>query len=760
MMSFLSARWLAAFALLAALFLATMFAGALLTPDPVRTRNAADQFSAPAARERLVRILGDETPHPVDSAAQDVVRETLLREITSLGLTPEVRDTFACRPQPRGPLIDCARVRNIIFSIGPESGPTILAAAHYDSVVAAPGASDDGIGLSVWLEIARMLSHETLTRRITFLFSDGEEPGLLGAYAFANSDPLTASVESVINLEARGSRGPAIFFETNQPNADAIAAFANVPRPVANSVSADVYALLSNSSDVTALTRPGLDILNIALLDGLEDYHTPQDNIASQDLRSVQHMGDMALAAVRRLAAEPNANNPTEMVYTDIASRMFVAVPSWAGKGALALSALIVAFAFWRTGKGGRWSALAAPPLFVIAAGAIAFAVGFGLSLARPGADLGFAYPETMRALCALIALLSAVLVLLILRSGQNAEQTGAAAMLWFAIIGGALSMFLGGISILFAVPLVIYALGVLISLFYRPGITAFSWVASIAVLLVWGPLLYLIELALGFEMPFALSILAALALLPWLGLIAQVRGAGAWRGLAIVAGVAASVSVVIAAVAPTMSHARPRSLNVSYFLNTVDGEARILAGSAERALPQTLRDAFAPEFILPGDRAPTWATAAPVADFTPPELQNLRIERISGETRVNARLIMHGAYRALIRIPAAAAPSRVRVNGADASFADTGGESSEFVNLACQGRSCDGAVIEVTLGEGDAPDWYLIGQFPGLGTPEAAAFRNRRGPTATPIQGGDGVTTLSRIAVSDASPSSPPHQR
>ncbi len=298
MMSFFSMRWLGALALLVALFLAIMFAGLALTPDAVRQHNGPEQFNANASRERLIRILGDETPHPVDSAAEDVVRERLLREIVSLGFTPEVRDTFACRPQPRGPLVDCARVRNIVFSVGPESGPSVLAAAHYDSVAAAPGASDDGIGVSVWLEIAKMLSREPLTRRVIFLFSDGEEPGLLGAYAFGTGDPLMASVESLVNLEARGSRGPAIFFESNQPNADAIAAFANAPRPIANSVMADVYALLSNSSDVTALTRPGLDVLNIAVLDGLEDYHTPQDNIASQDIRSVQHMGDVALSVV------------------------------------------------------------------------------------------------------------------------------------------------------------------------------------------------------------------------------------------------------------------------------------------------------------------------------------------------------------------------------------------------------------------------------------------------------------------------------
>lgn len=746
MKSLFSMRALGALALLAALFTATMFAGLALTPDAVRVQNREDQFDARAARERLVRILGDETPHPVDSAAQDVIRDNLLREITALGFTPEVRNTFACRPQPRGPLVDCARVRNIVFSVGPVSGPAILAAAHYDSVAAASGASDDGIGLSVWLEIARMLRGETLERRVVFLFSDGEEPGLIGAFDFANNDPLMGSVESLVNLEARGSRGPAIFFESNQPNADAVAAFGAAPRPIANSVMADVYALLSNSSDVTALTREGLDVINVAILDGLEDYHTPQDTIASQDLRSVQHMGDIALAVTRRMAAAPDANVATPMVYTDIASRVFVAAPSWLGQAILAFSALVAAFAFWRSGAAGRWSALAAPPLIVIGAGALAFAIGFVISLLRPGADYGFAHPEPARAWTVLLALLSAVIALMLLRGGRSAAQTGAAGMLWFATIGGALSVFSGGVSILFAIPALLFAIGALIGLLGKPAEIIGGWFAAFAILVILAPLIFLIELALGYEMAFAFTIIATLIVLPWLGPIAQVQGDGAWRGIAAVLGLGVVISVALSAIVPSMSEARPRPLNITYFVNTSDNQARVAAGSAGRALPESLMGVFTPEQLLPGDRFDTWTTTAAVEQIAPPTLEGVTIDQEGGEQVVRARLAMNGAYRAIIRIPMTASPLRARVNGVLTDFADTGGDAGEFMNLACQGRACDGAAIEIAVGAETADDWYVIGQFPGRTTSESDALRARRGPTATPIQAGDGTTTLSRF--------------
>ncbi len=170
-------------ALIAGLFLAFMTAGAAVEPPPLRPVGAPG-FDARAAQARLRAIIAPQVAHPVDSAAADLVRGNLMREIAALGFTPEVHEAFACRPQPHYPLIDCGHVRNVVFSMGGAHGPhgpAILAAGHYDSVPAGPGVSDDGIGLSVLLEVARELSHRRLNRRVIFLLSDGEEQALLGA---------------------------------------------------------------------------------------------------------------------------------------------------------------------------------------------------------------------------------------------------------------------------------------------------------------------------------------------------------------------------------------------------------------------------------------------------------------------------------------------------------------------------------------------------------------------------------------------------
>lgn len=743
-------RPVAALAIIVLFFAILMGAGAVLAPPPVRSTNAADQFNAPAARERLARILGNGTPHPVDSAAADVTRAALLREIEALGFRPEVRESFICRPQPRSPLVDCALVRNIVFSIGPATGPAILAATHYDSVPAAPGASDAGIGIAAWLEIARLIAHEPLQRRVIFLIGDGEEPGLLGAYAFTQSDPLMADVQALVNLEARGTRGPAIFFESNQPNGDAAAAYASAPRPIANSVMADVYALLSNSTDVTALRRPGLDVINIALLDGLEGYHTPQDSLGSFNTASLQHMGDMALATTRALARSANVDRATPQVYTDIASRAFISAPSWAAQALLAVAALLSFAAFWRTGRDGRWRAFGAPVLGVVLASALVFAIGLLMSVGRPGQDYWFAHAEPMRAVCILATLLAVFAAPTLLRVAST-RQLGAAAGFWFAALGLALSFVLSGASILFMLPAAAYAIGAALSFIWPRALPIGAAAAAFAAALVWAPMINLIELALGYEMPFAIALLMSIMALTWLGAIFAALGARRRWPIAGL-GAALTVALVIAAVAPANSEARPRSLNVNYFLDATKGEGYVLAGWSARALPVTLANAgfaFASRSVLPGDIYETWAAPTDAAPAPTPSLENVTV---SADGRsIHATLRMNGAYRAILRMPRTSTPSSVSIRGVEASFADTGGDpESDFVNTACQGRACDGAEIIITLSEPlSVPQhWFVIGQTPGFTTEASRRAIAQRGGAATPIQFGDGAITLQRLAI------------
>jgi len=456
-------------------------------------------------------------------------------------------------------------------------------------------------------------------------------------------------------------------------------------------------------------------------------------------------MGDMELATLRAFAHAPDGGRRKPMIYTDLASYAFVSAPSWAGQAALALCALIALATLWRTGA-VRWRAFAAPPLALGIAGVLATLAGLALGALRPGEDYWFAHPELTRAWCVLLALLALVLAPLLLRV-KAPEQAGAAGAFWFAALGFAASLALPGISILFALPAVFYAAGALVRLFWPPAGAIGAGLSAVMAVVMWAPTLYLVEVALGYDLPFVFAALTALMGFTWLG--ALVRAATPQRSAAFVLGAGALACIVAAALAPAFTPARPRPLNITYFVDTAQGEARVLAGSALRALPRGLSGAFAfaPQTILPGDQYATWAAPVALEPTPAPTLEGLTLSSAQGESIVRARLRANGAYRVSLRLPRGASPLRAVVNGVETSFADVGGAESDYVSLACQGRGCDGAEIAVFVaGAPQLRDWRLIGQYPGASVGSARAAIASRPHWATPVQFGDGAATLSPV--------------
>ena len=168
---------------------ALWFKGALVALPDVPARAAAGEFDTARALARLRRILGDERPHPVDSEANDEVRERLIAELRALGSTP-VTDQLACNGTGKGRAVSCARVRNVVAAWVPRSGRPVMMVSHYDSTPVGPGAADDGIGVAAMLETAALLKDRPLQRPVLLLFNEGEEAGLIGARAFLERHPL------------------------------------------------------------------------------------------------------------------------------------------------------------------------------------------------------------------------------------------------------------------------------------------------------------------------------------------------------------------------------------------------------------------------------------------------------------------------------------------------------------------------------------------------------------------------------------------
>ncbi|MDN5846768.1 MAG: M28 family metallopeptidase [Candidatus Nitrosocosmicus sp.] len=84
-------------------------------------------------------------------------------------------------------------LRNIVCKKKGIDEKLIMVCAHYDCIMnrkedsfsRAPGANDNGSGVSAIIEIARILANENLRHSVQFVFFSGEEQGLLGSKSYA-----------------------------------------------------------------------------------------------------------------------------------------------------------------------------------------------------------------------------------------------------------------------------------------------------------------------------------------------------------------------------------------------------------------------------------------------------------------------------------------------------------------------------------------------------------------------------------------------
>ena len=336
--------------------------------DPASSANEFDSAKAMAVLEQLV---GDGISHPAGSEQNKIVRQRIVSILESLGYdveslvgTQDVPKAVAARTKlTEVELCNLIARRNSNREAdAAQSEKAIALVAHFDSHPNGPGASDDGVGVAVLLEIARILAAEPEPKRnVVFLFTDGEEFFLLGAKLFAQNEALLGEIGLVINLEARGTTGPSLMFETSQMSRRLIPIFANsVNKPMCSSLFREVYKRLPRDTDFTIFRNRGILGFNFAYIGDVKSYHTTADSFENVDERSLTHHGQNALGLLRGLLAaeevdelidntpiERDATSPSdEAVYFDMFGKFVVWWPAnysiWLTLACFALFRLIL----------------------------------------------------------------------------------------------------------------------------------------------------------------------------------------------------------------------------------------------------------------------------------------------------------------------------------------------------------------------------------------------------------------------------------
>ena len=176
------------------------------------------------------------------------------------------------------------------------------------------------------LEVGSILKDRPLKRPVILLFNEGEELGLIGARAFL-ADPLSRNVDSLLNFEARGVTGPVTMFETSRPNAAAIAlvrergAAARRPSALDRRLSPD--AQRHGRDD---LQRARLAHAQSSRSSGTKPATTAPATSSRRSIRrSLQHMGDQALALASELAPARRKQAAGKRIFMDLFGRALIA---------------------------------------------------------------------------------------------------------------------------------------------------------------------------------------------------------------------------------------------------------------------------------------------------------------------------------------------------------------------------------------------------------------------------------------------------
>ncbi len=657
-------------------------------PPPAPADAPLGSFSAVRASAVLGQVLGPEKPHPVGSAQNAALRGRLLDVLADMGVKARTETAMSCYGEARWRSVSCGTVNNIVAPVTPGKGDPVLLMAHLDSVAAGPGACDDGCGMASLLETIRALkaSHFKGRHPVMALFTDGEEPGMLGAAAFLRRGDVHPM--AVINSEARGDRGPSYLFQTSAQDSALIDLYAKAVNHYATSSLYDeIYKYLPNDTDLTLFLRAGVPGYNFSMIGNIAAYHTPLDVRANIDLSGLQQQGAAALGLARILAnKDPAALEGHNAVYLDVLGRWLPRLPeSWALPLAIVTLVLVLLAGGFRRRNFRVVErpilAFIMPPLLVAGAVGVGFALhGLAVWVAGVG-DPSFAHPVWLRLALAL-GVWAVALV--------TARWAGAvSAWLWVAGLAVVSAITAPGLLPYFLFPALVGAPLLLISVRGGRGIALF--IAALAGLLIWLQLNVGTEPLMGLKTHYIFTATAAFALVGVLPLLAPARG-GAWVLSIVLSAVGAVALTITAGLMPAYSTTAPQRMNITYLQDAHQKKGRQGAWlvSAPQPPDAAMRRAAGADFSSAPVRITSlglsgYLAVAPQLELAGPEVS------LPAYRPGHVTMQLHGTPDAdtmMLYVPARAGLSAVGVNGLH--FPVWGGSTM----ILCQTPDCARARI------------------------------------------------------------------
>jgi peptidase M28-like protein len=384
----------------------------VLLPAVTACSRNAGVFSEQNARAHVSMLAGTIGSRPVGSEANARARAYVIDQLKLYGYDVRVQETDARRPE----IGRTAHVSNIIATLAGRRPEAIGLVSHYDSAPESPGAGDDGLGVAVVLETARILAARTDRQWTTFvLVTDGEEASLMGAAALVTDRVIASNLKAYINVEAAGSDGAAVLFQTGPGNGWLTSVWARrAPHPRGGSFGIEVYRRLPNDTDFTILARENIPGLNFAAVDDGYSYHTARDEPDRLSSDSLRMTGENIVAVATMLEGlDITRRQRWEATYFDIGrvtALSYGMVVSWVIDAAALLFGVIawvrVMAAALRRAGGMRWSVAAIWSLIAVTLVVLAMIEATSaLRAARQVYHPWYAYPDRLFVLLSAVAL-------------------------------------------------------------------------------------------------------------------------------------------------------------------------------------------------------------------------------------------------------------------------------------------------------------------------------------------------------------------
>lgn len=708
------------------LLIAALAASFILITPPGPLGQDADPalFAEGRARVHVDRLSA--APRPIGSAGHAASIAYIKEYLSSLGVAVEdqvapVVDTS------HGAEVRAATVQNVLAKIpGANPSKALLLMAHFDSVPNSPGAGDDGSGVATLLETARALTAgPRLANDVVFLFTDGEEEDLFGVRAFFDRHPWAKDVGLVLNFEGRGSSGPVLLFESSSDNGWLIRETASATGGLySTSLMDEVYERLPNDTDLSYAFGHGYPGLNFAFMGDPTTYHSARDTSEHLSGRTLQHMGELALAAARHFGESNLADVvDADATFFNPAGYWFIHVPeAWVmpAAGIAAVLFLVLLAAGFMTGKVNGGGFVLGIVLFAALCATVTWPLVFYAdeAVAYYGSHAGF---HAVPYLAALTLCVLGLFTLIYGIAGRYVVVTNfiAGVLFWFTALGVTAAFLYPGAAYVFLWPLAFGLAAFVVYLILRDPNFLTAWSGALVAILL-APALALLAVT-DYHLLQALEIegvgvaigSVALTLGLLLPLLHVVYRRYLWRF--------PIAMLVIGLGLLAILHARwhfgdpaPREDHVAYWLDGGRGEA---VWASHDAAPDAFTSQFVPEGAGIGDARDVYPTTdrrfrvapAEAVDLAKPEVEVIRQEVDNATRRVH--LVVRSPRNAPILSvypPPESSVTGVSVQGVE--LPPPGARSIHYWSVPAEG-------VEIVL-EGDANepiDLLVVDQSYGL---------------------------------------------